>query len=262
MGFLKNTKIVALISVLYLMSVSAMLSAQSLSYVENRVIYNFETLEEWQPISNASKFMLFGERTNANGVVVNYPSMQLYSSVPTGMGSLVSQSTNSLGIKVSFLRRGYNFFDLIPTEQKVIPGKVDTIDVWVWGANYNYSMEVLVSDFKGYTHTLSLGSLKYRGWGNLSVAVPKSISRGDTYGPNTPGLRFLNFRFWSSPAESADNFSVFLDYCRAVTDVFKGGYDGADLEGVLADEAGEPTGDEDDVQSEGATTNEEPTAAE
>ena len=30
-------------------------------YMETRLLYNFETLDEWQPISNASRFMFRGD---------------------------------------------------------------------------------------------------------------------------------------------------------------------------------------------------------
>ena len=51
-------------------------------YMETRLLYNFETLDEWQPISNASRFMFTGERTNENGVVMKYPNMRLFATKP------------------------------------------------------------------------------------------------------------------------------------------------------------------------------------
>lgn len=238
MRFLKSRKLKTSALILCLMMLSSFLYSQSGVYVENEVLYNFESLDEWQPISNASKFMLFGVRTNQNDVAVEYPSMKIYPTAPVGMGVLSGESTNSLGIKVSFLRKAYNYFDLIPTEQKIIPGKVQSIDVWVWGGNYDYSMEIILSDFRDRTHTLSFGSLKYVGWKNLSVIVPTYIPQSEAYLPRTKGLRFMNFRFWSSPKETSESFSVFLDYCKAVTDVFRETYDGSDLEAELAKEAG------------------------
>ena len=238
MGFFKNARIMTFITALCLMCLSSMLTAQVGLYMENKVLYNFEATDEWQPISNASKFMLFGVRTNHNGLAIEYPSIKTYPSIPAGMGILSSQSTNSFGIKVSFLRDAYNFFDLVPVEQKLIPGKVASIDVWVWGGNYDYSMEVVLSDFRGYSHTLPFGSLRYLGWKNLSTPIPLYIPQDESYVPRTKGLRFMNFRFWSSPKETSESFSVFLDYCKVVTDIFRESYDGSDLEAELAREAG------------------------
>lgn len=207
-------------------------------YMETRLLYNFETLDEWQPISNASRFMFTGERTNENGVVMKYPNMRLFATKPYGMGNQGYNSTNSLSVSVSFFRRSYNFFDLVPTVQKIIHGKAQTLDVWVWGGNYNYSIEMLFSDYRGYTHTLPLGSLKYIGWRNLSTAVPSFIPQSEPYVPRAKGLRFLNFRFWASPEERADNFVVLLDYFQTVTDTFRESYDGSDIETTLGQEVG------------------------
>lgn len=222
---------------MFLMVFSLVLSAQQV-YIENQVIYNFETEDEWQPISNASKFMLYGSRTNENGVEFKYPSMKLYQTAPLGIGALSGTSTNSLGVQVSFFRKAYNFFDLIPSQQKSIPGKVKSIDVWVWGGNYDYTMEVLLSDYMGYTHALSFGSLKFMGWRNLSVLIPSNIPQTELHAPRVKGLKFLSFRFWSSPQERNDRFTVFLDYCKVVTDIFREVYDGADVETILAKENG------------------------
>ena len=88
------------------------------------------------------------------------------------------------------------------------------------------------------THTLPLGSLKYIGWRNLSTAVPSFIPQSEPYVPRAKGLRFLNFRFWASPEERADNFVVLLDYFQTVTDTFRESYDGSDIETTLGQEVG------------------------
>lgn len=207
-------------------------------YVETITLYNFETVDEWQAISNASRFMFRGSRTNANGVEMQYPSVRVFNTKPFGMGNQSINSTNSLALNVSFFRKGYNFFDFIPTEQKVIPGKAQSMDIWVWGGNYDYKMEMLLEDYRGYTHTLSYGSLRYVGWRNLSVNIPATIPQSEPYVPRAKGLRFLNFRFWSSPEERTDNFVVLLDYFQVVTDTFRESYDGSDIETILGKEAG------------------------
>lgn len=253
MGFFKNAKIVTFTAVLCLMVSSSVLTAQVGSYMENRVLYNFESTDEWQAISNASRFMLFGVKTNHNNLGIEYPSVKLYPTIPDGMGILSGQSTNSLGIKVSFYKKGYNFFDFVPSDQKLIPGKVATLDVWVWGGNYDYFMEVILSDFKGYSHTLPLGSLKYIGWKSLSTPIPVSIPQDEPYLPRTKGLRFMNFRFWSSPEETSRSFSVFLDYCKVVTDIFRDTYDGSDLEAELARESGGSEAQQYSDQNDGST---------
>lgn len=213
-------------------------------YMETRLLYNFETLDEWQPISNASRFMFRGDRTNENGVVMKYPNMRLFATKPYGMGNQSYNSTNSLSVSVSFFRKSYNFFDLVPTVQKIIPGKAQTFDVWVWGGNYDYTMEMLFEDYRGYTYTLPLGSIRFIGWRNMSTAVPSFIPQEEPYVPRAKGLRFMNFRFWSSPEERADNFVVLLDYFQTVTDTFREAYDGSDIETTLGQEVGGRTSEQ------------------
>lgn len=204
--------------------------------IETVVLYNFETADEWRPIESASRFFFKGSKTNDSGVVMQYPNITVYPHVPFGMGSKRANSTNSLGIRVSFFRKSYNFFDFVPTEQKYVPGRALSFDVWVWGANYNYTMDLVLEDYKGYTHALPLGSLRYIGWRNLSVNVPTTIPQADPYVPRQKSLKFLNFRFWSSPEERVDNFVVLLDYFQTVSDTFRDAYDGNDIEDTLIKE--------------------------
>lgn len=210
-------------------------------YVETQLLYNFETVDEWIPISNASRFMVTGAATNDNGVEVTYPSIRLFPVKPYGLGNLSVKSTNSLGVSVLFNRRAYNFFDLVPTTQKWIPGKTQSLDVWVWGGNFDYRMEIILENRKGYSLTYDLGSLTYLGWRNLSVRIPTSALQFQSYVPSQEGLKFLNFRFWSSPETKTDSFTVLLDYFQAVTDTYRENYDGSDVEIMLIEEQGMQT---------------------
>ena len=72
----------------------------------------------------------------------------------------------------------------------------------------------------------------------MSTSVPSFIPQEEPYVPRAKGLRFMNFRFWSSPEERADNFVVLLDYFQTVTDTFRQSYDGSDIEATLGQEAG------------------------
>ncbi len=248
MKYFRGTRVIAryfLVCFIAISAFSVVAYGQSkIVYLETVLMYNFETLDEWLPISNSSRFIFRGTRTNENGVDFTYPSLRLFASTPAGMGNRGSYSTNSLGASVSFFRKSHNFFDLVPAEQKIIPGLVENLEVWVWGGNYNYTAEMILSDYKGYTHKLPLGSLRYIGWKNLKANVSSHIPQQEPYVPRARGLRFLNFRFTSSPEERPDNFIVLLDYFQAVTDTFSETYDGSDIETKLGVEAGGATADQ------------------
>lgn len=225
-------------------------------YTETKVLYNFETVEEWQPISNASRFMFTGTKKNGNGIEMTYPNIRLFPTKPFGLGNLSDGSTNSLGVSVLFDRKAYNFFDLVPTDQKLMDGQTKNLNVWVWGGNFDYKMEILVEDFKGYTHTFDLGSLRYAGWRNLEATIPTYIAQTEEHLPSVRGLRFLNFRFWSSPDTKVENFTVLLDYFQVIMNTYRESYDGYDVEQALLKEEQDSSGDDntstEEVETEAA----------
>ena len=240
MEFFRSMRLIArhlLICFVAMSIFSGVVYAQSKPvYIDTQVLYNFETSEEWLPISNSSRFMVTGAETNDEGIEVTYPNVRLFPITPYGLGNLSSKSTNSLGVSVLFNRKAYNFFDLIPADQKWIPGKTQSLDLWVWGGNFDYRMEIILEDRKGYNHTYDLGSLRYMGWKNLNYNIPTSIRQAEAHIPSTYGLKFLNFRFWSTPETRTDSFTVLLDYFQAVTDTYRESYDGSDVEKALLEE--------------------------
>ena len=86
-----------------------------------------------------------------------------------------------LGITGKFSRKGYNYVEIVPGTGEgqsfkpkpiPIPGRVESLDVWVWGANYAYYLEAHVRDFQGIDHVLPFGLLQFTGWKNLRCQDP------------------------------------------------------------------------------------------
>lgn len=144
----------------------------------------------------------------------------------------------SLGVHGRFDRRGYNWIDLYPVAaddpdggpvEIPIPGKVHTIDCWVWGANLRYYIEIYLRDFRGVIHTLRLGDISYVGWRNLSVTVPTNIVQSRRTIPAHQGLTFVKFRIWTQPVERVDDFYIYFKQLKILTDMFDPLFDGNDL---------------------------------
>jgi hypothetical protein len=148
----------------------------------------------------------------------------------------------SMAIHAKFNRRAYNYVEIIPvdpskkdadgrTEPKPIPipGRVQLIDLWVWGSNYNYWLDVHLQDFRGVDHVLHLGSLQYTGWRNLSVAVPGSIPQSSPYLPRLRRLVITKLVLWTRPDAPVDGFYVFLDDLKVLTDLAETRFDGDEL---------------------------------
>lgn len=149
---------------------------------------------------------------------------------------------NVLGVQASFDRTGYNYLEFIPVEEDqsgelqpapiTLPGRVQTIDLWVWGSNYDYYMEAHVRDYNGRVHVLHLGGIKYVGWSNLKASVPNYVPQAGGY--ITPGgfiknLELVKLVLWTKPTESVAGFNVYLDQIKILTDSFVTRFDGDDL---------------------------------
>jgi hypothetical protein len=135
------------------------------------------------------------------------------------------------GVRSSFTRKGYNRVWIYPEEEIVIPGYAKKIDVWVWGANYYYNMEVHLRDYRGVVHKLPFGSLHFIGWHNLSVEIPGHIPQFMRYLPMEKPLTLVRLAIWTEPSERVDDFIIYFDHLKVMTDVYRERFDGD----VLAD---------------------------
>ncbi len=145
---------------------------------------------------------------------------------------------NSFALLGSYTRKGYNYLAMIPgagegdewvADPLVLPGKVEYIDLWVWGSNFNYSLEVHIIDFEGIVHVLELGSLKHSGWKHLYVKVPSSIKQSRQYLPYFAGLKLTKLVVRTDPEERVDQFYLYIDQLKVLTDTHVSNFDGNDL---------------------------------
>ena len=168
-----------------------------------------------------------------------FPRKQFVNAYPTavfGKNHPDGDNLNSLGIYGKFDRKGYNYIEIIPArvqqtgcltpEPLPIPGQVTRIDVWAWGSNYDYYMEIHLQDHRGVTHNLFLGTLNYVGWQNLSVSVPGSIPQEADHVPRQRSLLITKLVLWTRPHENVDGFYFYIDELKVLTDIFKYNFDG------------------------------------
>jgi hypothetical protein len=145
----------------------------------------------------------------------------------------------SLGIHGRFDRRGYNWIDVYPTlaadgeeagpAEIPIPGRVQYLDMWVWGANLNFYIEAFVRDYQGVVHTIRLGNIGYAGWRNLRANIPAHIRQAKRILPSYAGLTFVKFRIWTQPAEKVADFYIYFKQFKVLTDTFESLFDGDEL---------------------------------
>jgi hypothetical protein len=144
----------------------------------------------------------------------------------------------SLGLTGRFDRKGYNWIDLYPVQASDseetpyeirIPGRIRSLDVWVWGANFKFYIEIYLRDFMGVIHPLRLGDIAYQGWRNLRVNIPTNIPQSRRTLPHYAGLTFVKFRIWTYPDERVDNFYIYFKQLKILTDMYEALFDGNDL---------------------------------
>ena len=161
--------------------------------------------------------------------------------VPLGPMAIrvADQEQTSLGIWGRFDRQGYNWIDVYPVAadggddagpvEIPIPGRAREIDLWVWGSNLNYILEAYIRDHLGFVHVVNFGSLAYEGGKNLRVAVPGSIPQTKRVLPRLTSLSLVKFRIWTLPVESVNDFYIYFNYLKVLTDLFEHRYDGEEL---------------------------------
>jgi len=215
---------------------------------------NGDSIYKWK--TEASKFIT---RTGD----VAYPQTSYINAWPSQAfrAGRVEGAPRSLGINASFDRRGYNWVDIYPVladdpdEKPVgipIPGRMKRMDMWVWGSNLRYYMEVYFRDYQGVVHILYFGSVYFKGWQNISVNIPTNLNQtvwtesepirrareiGKDIGdqpqirdePTYPSLHFVKFRLWTQPPERVDNFYIYFKQLKILTDINEALFDGSDL---------------------------------
>jgi len=204
---------------------------------------------EWRLV--ASKFatkIMEDPQDPESEVKEKFPKLTYAPAYPTAYFRNQEEKPTSLGIWGRFDRRGYNWIDMYPvtadeedTEEVPneavpsnavpipIPGRLQAIDMWVWGSNFKYDLEAYFRDYRGMIHVVKMGSINHTGWKNLRATIPASIPQTKVNLPNLAELEFVKFRLWTAPAERVDNFYVYFNQLKILTDMHETPFDGDEL---------------------------------
>ena len=191
-------------------------------------LYDGETYS-WDWAVNSSRFVAEG-----------YPKTGYYDGIPNSLKQLNKGKDiepKVFGVKTAFNRKGDNWFEVYPSKDGKpvdIPfiGNVTHMDFWIWGANYNYYLEVLVRDATGRVHVLPAGSLAFSGWRNIIVSVPGWLQQHSHLRSGPETMSFVGFRIRTDAAEYVDNFVIFFDQIKYTTNPLSFIYDGYELKDI------------------------------
>ncbi len=214
----------------FLLALPLSAQTQQTRSLRSIVLESFDDPDARTWVVTASKFS--PEDLPESAYVRTWPD-QLYREEPEG------QELRALGVRAAFTRKGYNFVELTPSTEDEngelqpqgipIPGTVDTIGVWVWGSRRDYYLDVQLRDFRGVVHTLRMGDVSFRGWQNLQIQVPTSVPQESNYVLQEEGLEIVKLVLWTRPQERVDEFYIYFDEIKVVTDMFRRRFDGEEL---------------------------------
>jgi hypothetical protein len=225
--------IICLVLLFALFQTSFLTADEITQNLESRIVESFDNPDGQQWLVMGSKFVTEGK-----------PLVAYANAWPEALfgANKAGQDLKVLAINASFDRMGYNFLDIIPVAKDAdgnivpspipLPGRVKVLDLWVWGSNYDYYMDLHLRDFTGVVHVLRLGTLKYTGGKNLSAEIPGYIPQSGGYvtaGGYIKNLELVKLVLWTKPTENVSGFNVFIDQIKVLTDTFVSRFDGDEL---------------------------------
>jgi hypothetical protein len=125
-----------------------------------------------------------------------------------------------LGVKVNFYRRSLSSFAIYPVRPIPIEGITKRISVWVIGRNFKHKLKIIVEDFFGIRHELTLGDLTFKGWQKMTVTIPGSIMQEEYHYTSKAGIKVVGFKVDCDLMESYGTFYIYFDDLSAETDLF------------------------------------------
>ncbi len=209
----------------------------ALATADNTETLQVKSLISFDDQAKTQNWIVQGSKFHTQG----YPDWKFVKTWPEAVYGRNKENRDlyAMGIHSKFDRKGYNYIEIIPAAKDSsgnlaptgipIPGKVQRMDLWVWGSNYNYTMDVFVRDYRGIDHVLHLGSLQFVGWKDLAVTIPGSIPQARRYIPSYAGLELTKLVIWTAPDEKVDDYWVFIDELSILTDTYEARYDGENL---------------------------------
>jgi hypothetical protein len=181
-------------------------------------------------------------------VTADFPKIRFVPGIPNALRvtrAADAPDAQVLGVQVKFDRKADNWVEIFPADADGnaygVPmlTSVLNLDFWVWGAGYNYTLEVLVRDTGGIVHVLPAVSLKFTGWKNIILNIPAKVQQKSRQRSAEEVLRFVGFRVRTSPLELVDDYTIFFDQIKYTSSILEDIYDGYDLRKVdFGDEEG------------------------
>jgi hypothetical protein len=207
-------------------------------------------LEDFNQSDNAQyDWKVEGSRFTTKTDKITYPQAKYVETWPSQLFNSKDgtdgngNQLKAFGINGAFDRRGPNWIDIYPVAlgagedatplEMPLPGRAESLSMWVWGMNLNYNLEVYVRDYRGIIHSFYMGgnrgSLDFQGWKSLTAEIPSSVVQSKKVLPHLASLTLVKFRLNTDPKEQVTPFFVYFDQLTVKTDTYESIYDGNEL---------------------------------
>ena len=212
--------------------------------IETFIMEDFDSAGEQNYMYDGKQYSWDWTVNSSRFIAEGYPKTGYYEGVPNSLKQLYKGKDKDFkvfGVKTAFNRKGDNWFEVYPTVDDKpfeIPftGTVTNFDFWVWGANYNYYLEVMVRDALGTVHVLPAGSLAFNGWKNIIIKIPGWLQQHSHLRSGPTDMTFVGFRIRSDAEEYVDDYVVFFDQIRYTSNSLSFIYDGYEMKEISFDD--------------------------
>jgi hypothetical protein len=235
----KGLKVLVSLAVLFVLGLPVFSQPSSKS-IETFVMETFDSAGEQNYLYSGTTYSWDWAVNTSRFVAEGYPKTGYYEGIPLSLKALLKGTDverKVFGVKIAFNRKGDNWFEVYPTKDDKpfeIPfvGSVSQLDFWVWGANYNYYLEVMLRDATGRVHVLQAGSLAFNGWKNIVVNIPGWLQQHSHLRSGPENMTFVGFRVRSDAEEYVDNYVIFFDQMKYTTNSLSFIFDGYEMKDV------------------------------
>ena len=87
----------------------------------------------------------------------------------------------------------------------------------------------MVRDADGGVHVLPCGNMRFNGWKNIIVKIPGWINQRSRLRSGPQTMSFIGFRVRSDPAEFVDDFTIYFDQLKYMSNSLSFIFDGYEL---------------------------------
>ena len=139
------------------------------------------------------------------------------------VGFPYNQNKYVLGVRVEFMKRGYNWFTVRPPLPIKVPGVAKSLSVYVVGRGYSHWLWIMLRDYDGNKRYLSaMRPLTHKGWRKVLFPIKPNIVQEDykITDPKKVGITFDGFLVNCDPMESQGKYYIYFDLLTAQVNLY------------------------------------------